>query len=172
MECLRTPPRGILTNPGVVILLLINGHSRLLPRVLTLALVSTMIVPLLSLGSPLQARSFSLSPSFFVSPSHSLFFSLLSLRILDFLSSYAFCETPPSSDLSVIRPSTQIKASSADLPPCVPLTPFPLSYTSPLPSSEKDVEGFESVRDPSSLREGGSIVQPEKDARTDTRRDS
>lgn len=136
---------GILTNTRVVILLLINGHSRLLPRVLTLTLVSTMIVPLLSsLPSLRPTRSFSLllSLSFFL-------FLSLSLCIPDFLFSYAFCEIPPSSDLSVIRPSTKIKVSSADLPRCVPLTPFPLSYSSPLPSSgEKDAKGFES---------GGSI---------------
>lgn len=163
MECLRTPPTGILTNTGVVILLLINSYSRLLPRVLTLALVSTMIVPLLPL--------FRLTRSLFLCSFHRLFLPFpLSLRILGFLFSYAFCETPSSNDLSIIRPSTQIKVSSADLPCCVPLTPFPLPY-SPLPSNEKDGRGFESVRDPSSLKKRrDDLLQPEKDAETDTQR--
>lgn len=113
-----------------------------------------------------------LFPSSFLRPSSSFSRSpAFSPYPPGFLFSYAFCETPPSSNLSVIRPSTQIKVSSADLPRCVPLTPFPLSY-SPLPSSEKGAEGFKSVRDPSNLREGGTLGQPEKHAEIDTQRNS
>jgi len=156
MECLKTPPTGILTNTEVVILLLINSYSRLLPRVLTLALVSTSSAPCFpSLGSLV------LFPSFF--PRLFLPFPL-SLRILDFLFSYAFCETSSSNDLSIIRPSTQIKVSSADLPCCVPLTPFSLPY-SPLPSREKDGREFESVRDPSSLKKGETTSYNQKKMR-------
>jgi len=43
-ECLGTPPTVMLMNPGVVSLLLINGHPRLL-RVLTLALTSIVLLP-------------------------------------------------------------------------------------------------------------------------------
>lgn len=55
-----------------------------------------------------------------------LFCLSLSLPFSDLLFNYAFRETPLGSNLSVIRPSTQIKVSSVDLPRCVPLTPFPL----------------------------------------------
>lgn len=115
MECFRTLPTGILTNPGVVILLLINGHSRLLPRVLTLALASTMIallhssVPSLLILLHPCSPSLSLSLSVFLFP---FFFLYLSSILFGFFCSYVFCETPPSSDLSVIRQSTQIKVSS------------------------------------------------------------
>lgn len=132
---------------------------------------TTIVVPAL-LGS-LLPRACTYSPSLLLSPSFLLFlpFSRFLPVSPGFLFSYAFCETPPSSSLSVIRPSTQIKVSSADLPRCVPLTPFPLSY-SPLPSSEKGAEGFESVRDPSNLRGGGTLGQPEKHAEIGTQRNS
>lgn len=105
VEYLRTPPTGILTIfPGVVILFLINGHSRLLPCVLTLAFASAMIVLLLSpslslyllllLGSSVHGLFFSFLSSFPVLPSF-FFFSASSS-----FSCCAFREIPPSRDLS------------------------------------------------------------------------